>query len=370
MSYPATAHISLDAVAANTRVLAAHTGKAQVMAVVKADAYGHGLVPVAKTVLQHGASWLGVAQTDEALALRIAGIDAPILAWIFTPHTSLTELVASNIDLSASAPWAIEAINAAAVRTKKRARVHLKVDTGLARGGARHGAEFAQLLAAAQVAPRIDVVGCWSHFALADDPGHSTIGHQVEVFTDTLAVVSRAGIELELRHIANSAATLTMPDFAFDLVRPGIGIYGISPIAGETFGLTPAMTLTAHLSNVKRVPAGQGVSYGLTWTAPRDTYLGLVPLGYADGIPRHCSNKAQVQVGGYRAPIAGRVCMDQFVVDLGANAQAQPGDLVTIFGPGTAGEPTATQWAQAADTINYEIVTRLGGRVPRQYLGG
>jgi alanine racemase len=209
-------------------------------------------------------------------------------------------------------------------------------------------------------------VGVWSHFAYADEPGHPTIGKQIDAFTDALEVAARGGIEPQLRHLANSAATLTLPAAHFDLVRPGIAVYGLSPVAGD-FGLTPAMTLRAAAAGVKRVRAGEGVSYGHEYTTARETTLVLVPLGYADGVPRHASNVGPVWVNGRRFTIAGRVCMDQIVIDVGDLAVA-PGDPVVLFGPGRHGEPTAQDWADAVGTIHYEIVTRVGPRVARVYV--
>jgi alanine racemase len=213
----------------------------------------------------------------------------------------------------------------------------------------------------------VRAVGVWSHLAYADEPGHPTIGKQLAAFGAALEVASRAGVEPQLRHIANSAATLTLPAAHFDLVRPGIAVYGLSPIAGQGYGLVPAMTLRAEAAGVKRVRAGEGVSYGHEYTTARETTLVLVPLGYADGVPRHAGNKAPVSVNGSRFQIAGRVCMDQFVVDVG-DLDVSAGDPVVLFGSGASGEPTAHDWADASGTIHYEIVTRIGPRVERVYI--
>lgn len=369
-SFPARARIDLAALAANTRNLVTRANGAAVMAVVKADAYGHGLIPVSRAALDAGATWLGVCQVSEALAVREAGIDARVLAWIYGPDTQLDEVVAAQVDLAAYAPWGIELINDAARRVGTRARVHLKVDTGLSRGGARPGADLDALIAAAQSATHVDPIGLWTHYSMADDPGHPAIAEQDEVFADAIAHAERAGLDLEVRHIANSAGTLTKPETFYDMVRPGIAIYGVTPMPqlDDDFGLVPVMTLEAELILTKNVGVGQGVSYGLTYHTSQPTRLGLIPLGYGDGIPRHASNRAPVKVGDRQVRIAGRICMDQFVVDLGPDATEQAGDLVTLFGPGTAGEPTAQDWAEAADTIAYEIVTRVGPRVPREYV--
>lgn len=379
-SYPARAVVDLRAIRANVRSLADHAPTAQVMAVVKADGYGHGLVPVARAALAGGATWLGVAQTDEALALRAAGIRTRILSWLYSPSAPLRELIEADVDLSVAAPWALAAVVAAARECGRTARIHLKVDTGLGRNGMLPPV-FADVLddaLKAQAEGAVAVVGVWSHFAFADEPAHPTVLAQADVFADVVALAQSRGADLEVRHLANSAATLTNPAVHYDLVRPGIAVYGLSPVPAvggpQAYGLVPAMTLEAELVSVKRVPAGQGVSYGHAHVTERATTLGVVPLGYADGIPRHASGApparpgAPVRVGGRSLAIAGRVCMDQFVVDLGPGADEVAGDRVELFGAGVDGGPTAQDWAQAADTINYEIVTRLGARIPRVYV--
>ncbi len=388
----AWAVVDLAAVAANVRALACHAPSAQVMAVVKADGYGHGLVPCARAAVAGGARWLGVAQPGEALALRAAGVrpaDARILSWLFTPGAGapMAELLAAEVDVSISAPWVLAEVLAAARASGRPARVHLKVDTGLARNGIMPDV-LPGVVDAALAAEReglLRVVGIWSHLALADEPDHPTIRRQADVFDGAVALAEAAGARFEVRHLANSAATLTEPRLHYDLVRPGLAVYGLSPVPQlgdpERFGLVPAMTLRARLANVKRVDAGQGVSYAHAYTTDRSTMLGLVPLGYADGIPRHASGGGPgaapggpVLVGSAADArvlrVAGRVCMDQFVLDLGPGARAAAGDVVTLFGPGTHGEPTAEDWAAAAGTISYEITTRLGPRVPRVYVGG
>jgi alanine racemase len=249
--------------------------------------------------------------------------------------------------------------------------VHLKIDTGLSRGGATV-ADWPALLdaaAKAQADGTIDVLGIWSHLVYADAPGHPTIDRQLAAFSEGLAMAEQAGLRPHFRHLANSAATLTRPDTHFDLVRPGIAVYGLSPIAGETFGLRPAMTARARVLLTKRVAAGTGVSYGHTYVTDRETTLAVVPLGYADGVPRHASSRGPVQLGGRTRTIAGRVCMDQVVLDCGDDP-VRAGDVATLFGSGAQGEPTADDWAEAVGTINYEIVTRFGSvRVPRVYDG-
>lgn len=374
-SYPARAVIDLAAIRANVETLAARAPSAQVMAVVKADGYGHGLVPSARAALAGGATWLGAAQVPEALALRAAGLDARILTWLYAPGAPLADAVAADVDVSVSAPWALDELVAGARQVGRSARVHLKVDTGLGRSGSMPS-EFPALLDAAlraEASGEVRVVGIWSHFAWADAPQHPSVRAQAEVFAAMVGLAERRGARLEVRHLANSAATLTNPAVHYDLVRPGIAVYGLSPmpdLADATeLGLVPAMTLEAELVLVKRVPAGQGVAYGHLYTTAAETTLGLVPLGYADGVPRHASERGPVLVGDRRLTVAGRICMDQFVLDLGPEARESAGDRVVLFGPGTGGEPTAEDWARASGTIGYEIVTRIGARVPRVYVG-
>jgi alanine racemase len=368
--WQAEVRIDLDAIRDNVALLRAGT-TAEVMAVVKGDGYGHGMLPSARAALAGGATWLGVATLDEGLTLRRHGIEVPVLAWLHAPGLPLHEGVAAGIDLSAGSTELVDELVTAARRAERTARVHLKLDTGLSRGGATPAEWPAVLEAAAkaQADGEIEVVGVWSHFVYADAPGHETIDHQLAVFADGLAVAERFGITPRYRHIANSAATLTRPDAHYDMVRPGIAVYGLSPIPGDTYGLRPAMTARARVALTKRVPAGQGVSYGHAYFTPRETTLALVPLGYADGVPRHGSNAGPVHLGGKRRTIAGRVCMDQIVLDVGDDPVVS-GDVATLFGSGDDGVPTADDWAAAVGTINYEIVTRFGStRVPRVYDG-
>lgn len=366
--------IDLDAIRDNVRTLKAGTA-AELMAVVKADAYGHGLIPSARAALAGGATWLGVAQLAEALSLRQAGVTAPLLTWLFPPSSDLTVALRADVDLSVSAPWTLSNVVAAARETGRPARVHLKVDTGLGRGGAL-GAGWSELLplvAAAQAEQAVEVVGIWSHFAFADAPQHPAVRAQQVTFVDAVDEAARHGIRPHYRHLANSAATLTSPSAHFDLVRPGLAVYGLSPVPDiggpEHFGLGEAMRLTARLTLVKEAPPGQGVSYAHQYTTTTHTRLGLVPLGYADGIPRSASGAGPVQVGGRRYAVAGRVCMDQFMIDLGPGSPAVAGDEVLVLGREADGEPSAQDWAVAAGTINYEIVTRMAPRLPRIHHG-
>jgi alanine racemase len=361
--------VDLTAIQNNVAFMKAATS-AEVMAVVKADGYGHGLLPSARAALAGGATWLGTAIVDEAIALRTAGITAPLLSWLWTPGEAevVGQALAAGIDLSVSSLWQLDTVTAAARASGTTARIHLKIDTGLSRNGSYvdDWPELVTAAAKAQAAGEVTVIGVWSHFVYADEPGHPTIGKQIAAFRDALEVAARAGVEPQLRHLANSAATLTLPAAHFDLVRPGIAVYGLSPVA-ETFGLTPAMTLRAGAASVKRVRAGEGVSYGHEYTTDRETTLVLVPLGYADGVPRHASNVGPVWINGARFTVAGRVCMDQIVVDVG-DLPVAAGDPVVLFGPGRDGQPTAQDWADAVGTIHYEIVTRIGPRVQRVYV--
>nr|WP_202924391.1 alanine racemase [Cellulomonas sp. H30R-01] len=378
--FPSRAVVDLAAIRGNVRSLAAHAPTAQVMAVVKADAYGHGLVPSAQAAVEGGATWLGAAQVPEAVALRRAGIvGARVLTWLYAPGAPLREAVEADVDVSVAAAWALDEVVAAARAAGRTARIHLKVDTGLGRNGltpADLGALLPDALRA-QAEGAVEVVGVWSHLAFADEPAHPTVRAQAVVFADAVRAVEAAGAHVEVRHLANSAATLTDPAVHHDLVRPGIAVYGLSPVpqlgGPEDFGLVPAMTFEAELATVKAVPAGHGISYAHQYVTPHDTVVGVVPVGYADGVPRHASGTQDrpggpLRVGGRTLGVAGRVCMDQVVVDLGPGAREVAGDRVELFGTGRDGGPTAEDWARAAGTISYEIVTRVGARVPRVHV--
>jgi alanine racemase len=371
----AEAVIDLGAIAQNIALLRRTARSRHLMAVVKADAYGHGVAQVAPVARAAGADWLGVALPSEAVALRRAGDAGRLMAWLFTPGDDLTEAVAGEVDLSASAPWGVAAVAAAARRVGKRARLHLKIDTGLGRGGAPLAAWDELLHSALDAATdgTVTIVGIWSHLACADEPDLAVTRQQCQVFEQALAAAAALGVSPEVRHIASSGATLLAPDSHYDMVRCGIACYGLSPGTpmgtSADLGLRPAMTVTAEVANAKRVPAGQGVSYGLRYRTSGPATLALVPVGYADGVPRSGSGALPVALQGRRFTAAGTIAMDQFVVDVGDTAVAA-GDPVALFGTGEDGGPTADDWAAACGTINYEIVTRLGGRIPRSYLGG
>jgi alanine racemase len=363
--------IDLGAIKDNVAALARHVRGAQVMAVVKADAYGHGMIPAATAAVSGGATWLGVVHVGEALALRQAGFSVPVLCLLGAPGAQHEEAIRRDIDLSAGSADLVREIAAAAGRAGKPARLHLKADTGMSRGGAT-AADWPGVVAAAmaaQAAGLARVVGLWSHLACADVPGHPSITAQVEAFRDATALAERAGARPEVRHLANTPATVDLPQTWLDLVRPGGAVVGLSTTpGGAPAWLRPAMTISAEIVQVKRVPAGTGVSYGHRYFTTGDATLGLVPLGYAEGIPRSATNIAQVQVRGRRWTISGTVCMNQIVVDFG-DFPVATGDPVVLFGPGDDGEPTAQEWADALGTLPYEIVTRFAGRVPRSYRG-
>ncbi len=363
--------VDLAAIRHNVRLLRELSAPAQMMTVVKADGYGHGLVPVARAAREAGAEWLGVATIDEALDLRHAGDAERILSWLGVPGESYAEAIAHDIELTAYSVAELDEIRAAVGIGGRPARLQLKVDTGLSRGGAA-GQDWPSVVDAARKGEETgdwSVTGIWSHFACSDEPDHPANDAQERAFHDALEVAARAGLRPEVRHLANSAAAVLRPSSRFDVVRCGIASYGLDPAPGVTpdIGLLPAMTVRASLSLAKPIHEGAGVSYGHAWAADHDTTVGLVPAGYGDGVPRHAGNKAEVWLAGRRRPVRGRICMDQFVVDLEGDLP-EPGADVVLFGTGRAGEPTAQDWAEACGTINYEIVTRIGGRMARRYV--
>ena len=400
--YPSWAAVDLAAIRHNLGVLRAAAPGALQLATVKANAYGHGLVPVALAALDGGADWLGVAQLAEAFALRrgldeagVARADAPLLAWISTSSSDFSAAIEADIDLSVSWTWVLADICAAAREVGRPARVHVKIDTGMSRAGSTL-ADLPALASALRMAVDdglVDVVGAWSHMSRADDPseaGNASTASHVRIFEESLAILADAGITPRIRHLAATSGILWHPEAHYDMVRAGIGLYGLSPdpavATSEQLDLIPALELRAPLTSVKVIEEGTPVSYGGTWVAPTRRWIGLVPLGYGDGILRAVSNKARVVVhtasGPFNAPLIGRVCMDQFMVDLGpaqaspgtptarsGQAPAAPGDTAILFGSGAGGEALADDWADAASTINYEIVTHLGIHIPRTYRG-
>ena len=362
--------VDLDAIASNVERMRAHVGTPHVMAVVKANAYGHGAVAAARAALDGGADWLGVADLDEALQLRQAGIEAPVLAWLHSPEEDFRRAAAAGVDVGISSLVQLEAA-AEAARSVAPLAVHVKVETGLSRNGVAEE-EWEPLFARARLLEDEGVIrvrGIFSHLSNASDDDDRAA---IAVFERGLAVAAAAGVVPELRHIAASAAAIALPESRYDLVRLGLSIYGLSPYGAASareLGLRPAMTVRGRVAAVRRVPAGKGVSYDYTYRTEQETTLALVPLGYAEGIPRSASNAAPVSIGGHLFRIAGRVAMDQFVVDVGDHLVAV-GDEVVLFGDAAAGVPSAYDWADACGTISLEIVTRLDGRVERTFRGG
>lgn len=368
--------IDLAAIRHNVRRLRQIAEPANVMAVVKADGYGHGAVPVARAAVEAGATWLGVAHIDEGLELRAAGFEQPVVAWLHTPASDFAAAVDAGLDLGVSG-WELDLIADAARTLARPARVHLKIDTGLGRNGCPPSLweSFIGQAVAYQEEGLLRVVGVFSHLAVADEVDRPETDEQIARFREAVAVAEDAGIDVEVRHLANSPGTLSRPDTHFDVVRTGVSMYGLSPFDDQTsadLGLRPAMTLRTMIAHCKEVPAAHGVSYGLRYRTTADTTLGLVPVGYGDGIPRIATG-GPVAVDGRTYPVVGRIAMDQMVIDLGAvgiagTDESLLGREAILFGPGDDGEASVDAWASAAGTINYEIVTRISPRVPRRYV--
>jgi alanine racemase len=364
----AEAVIDLDAIAANVRTIAEVT-RTDLMAVVKADGFGHGAVPVARAALAAGATWLGVTAAAEALALRQAGVAAPILSWLHRADEDFGPLVAAGVDVAVSTLPHLRAVAAASARYNSPAMVQLKADTGLSRNGAR-GNDWVDLVSLARAyekAGTVRVRGVWSHLADAEVPGSPLVRRLVSQFRTAVRVARSAGLDPVLLHLANSAAALTVPATRFDICRIGLGLYGVDPTGGSGAGLRPAKTLRSTVVNLKQVPAGTGVSYGPDHVTAEPTNLALVSIGFADGLPRSAEGRAEVWVGGARCPVVGRIAMDQCVVDVG-DRPVRLGDPVTIFGPGPD-EPTVAEWARWAGTNPNDVLTGIGPRVARLYQG-
>jgi alanine racemase len=364
------ARIDLAAISANTSVLVSAAAGTPVMAVVKSNAYGHGLVPAARAALDGGASRLGMAQVEDALTLREAGVDVPILAWLPWRQADYDAAVLADVELGVEAPWRLALMAEAAERNGRPVRVHLEVDTGLSRGGATRE-DWPQLVEAArraQAAGHVTVTGVFSHFACADDPGHPSIAAQISAFDDAVRYAAASGVEPELRHLASSAALLTVPESHYDLVRAGLALYGLSPLeSGGDFGLRPAMSLRSTVAVAKRIPAGTGVMYGLTYKVPTDSTIVVVPVGYADGLPRAAGEAGvELLVAGRRHRIAGVVGMEQTVLDVGQDLPS-PGEEVVLFGPGDEGELTLAELARQLGLLPAEILARIPAALPRVY---
>lgn len=362
MEHRAEARIDSAAIATNISYLKTVSG-VDLMAVVKADAYGHGLIEVALVAEKSGADWLGVALLEEAIALRTHGVQIPILAWLVPPGSDFRVACQHDIDVAVASIAAFNEISA----LKSRARIHIELDTGMTRGGFLDEWDEFLTLDFSQV----EVVGVFSHFARADEPDEKQNIDQLNRFNVMVADLAAIGVNPPIKHISNSAAAIKNHNAAFNMVRTGIAMYGLSPDVktlgkSKALGLKPAMQLRAKLYLVKKVSAGSPVGYGATAVTQADTTLGVIAMGYADGIPR-IAQGAGVFFDGKRAPIIGRISMDQFVVDLGPGSRAICGDWAIVFGDGSKGEYTADDWGAASGSINYEIVTRIGPRVPRIY---
>ena len=366
--------VDLGAIAHNVRVLGEHAGSAQVMAVVKADGYGHGASAVARAAVAAGAAELGVATIGEALALRADGITAPVLAWLHPPGTDFAPALTEGVQIGVSSLRQVADLLDAVARTGVTAEVTIKVDTGLSRNGvgARQYPDLLDALARAAAGDAVRVRGVMSHLACGDEPHNPVNDLQARRFTAMLAEARARGVNFDVAHLSNSPSAMTRPDLGFDMVRPGIAVYGLSPIPQRgDMGLRPAMTLKCPVAMVKSLSTGEGVSYGHTWIAERDTTVALLPIGYADGVYRALSGRIDVLINGRLRRNVGRICMDQFVVDLGPDAgDVAEGDEAIVFGPGAGGEPTAQDWADLLGTIHYEVVTSPRGRVVRTYRGG
>lgn len=364
--------IDLDAVAHNVALLREHAGPAQVMAVVKADGYGHGATQTGRAALAAGAAELGVATVDEAVALRRDGITAPVLAWLHPPGTDFAPALNADVQIAVSSLGQIGELRDAVERTGRVASVTVKTDTGLSRNGASP-AEYREMLTALKHAlaeEAFTVRGLMSHLVHGDEPDNPFNDVQAQRLKEMFGQARDAGVHFEVVHLSNSPSVLTRPDLVFDMVRPGIAVYGQTPIPERgDMGLKPAMTLKCPVARVRSLQAGDGVSYGHTWIAERDTTVALLPIGYADGVFRNLSGRIDVLINGRLRRIAGRVCMDQLVVDVGTDGDVSEGDEAILFGPGSSGESTAQDWAELLGTINYEVVTSPRGRVVRTYRG-
>lgn len=368
----ACVEVNLSAIEQNFKSIKSRT-TADVLAVVKADAYGHGLIQVSKALEDAGVDWFGTALLEEAINLRKAGVLKPIISWLTPLGEDFKSAIDLGIDLGIPSIDLLDEVIEAASATGKTARIHLEIDTGMSRGGVLSDwDDLLQVILKAVKAKQIEVIGIWSHFARADEPDEVMNKVQLQIFEEKIELAREAGITAEFIHIANSAALFTNKISHKNIIRTGIALYGLSPDinnvgASSALGVRPAMILKAKLNLVKEVPAGVSVGYGGTAITNSETKLGIISLGYADGIPRNTDSSAGVFVAGIRAPIIGRVSMDQFVVDLGLSCSAKTGDEVIVFGDGSSGEYTVDEWAKAAGTINYEIITRIGPRVPRIY---
>lgn len=369
---PAWAEVDLDALANNVREVRRLTDSgAEILAAVKADAYGHGAAMASKTFLENGADRLGVAALTEALELRRAGIEAPILNLGYTPDADYETLIENNVSATIYTPRQAEALNEAAGRLGVVAKAHVKVDTGMGRLGFQPSSGAVRAIAEIDALPSVELEGVFTHFAISDAADKTYTRHQYELFTWVLAELRKLGVEPPIRHVSNSAAIIDLPEYALDMVRPGIMLYGYEPgpdVDLKRVSLKPAMALKARLSNVKAVAEGAGISYGITYKAKHPSIIGTLPIGYADGYRRALSNRGWVDFHGVKAPIVGRVCMDQCMIDLTDAGAAEIGDEVTLFGGGCA--PSVDEMAAQLDTISHEVTCAIARRVPRVFLKG
>jgi alanine racemase len=367
---PTRIRIDLDALTHNLRALRRHAG-VPVMAIIKANAYGHGLVPVARHLQAQGVEQLGVAFLEEGVALRRAGITVPILVMggIFGPQAAA--LIANDLEITVSSIAKLRQVEAAAEAAGRRATVHLKIDTGMERIGV-HSYHAGPFIEAAVASRRVVVKGVYSHLACADDPHSAMTGQQLERFLEACAHFERIGAPMPVRHLANSGGVLHFPDTHLDMVRPGIALFGVlpDPAARATVALRPVLSLVSQVAFFKVVPAGQTVSYGGTWAPAVDTRVVTIPIGYGDGWPRALSSRGQVLIRGLRHPIVGRVCMDQFMVDIGPGGTAYNEDEVVLIGTQGGETIRCEDVATTAGTIPYEILVNLNTRIPRAYSGG
>ena len=365
---PTRIRVALDALTHNLRAIQGHVG-VPVMGIVKANAYGHGLVPVARHLEAQGVEQLGVAFVEEGIALRRAGITVPILVLGGIHAPQVTQFLTHDLEVTVSSIAKLRQVEATAEATGRKAVVHLKVDTGMERIGV-HSENAGAFIEAAVASPWCSVKGIYSHLACADDPTSPMTAEQRERFLDACAHFDRLGAPMPVRHLANSGGVLHFPDTWLDMVRPGIALYGVlpDPASRATIDLKPALSLVSQVVYFKIVRAGRTVSYGATWTARHDTRVVTVPIGYGDGFPRALSSRGEVLVRGERRPIIGRICMDQFMVDLGTDGSAYNEDDVVLIGEQAGVAIRCEDVARAAGTIPYEILTGLNERIPREYL--
>lgn len=368
-SRPTWAEVDLDAIRDNVAALKAQAAAPALMAVVKADGYGHGMVPAARAALAGGADWLAVALVEEGEGLRAAGIDAPVLLFTEPPVDAVPAVLAARLTPAVYSAAYADALDAAGRERGRPVAVHVKLDTGMRRVGVPQ-ADWEDALRRVRDARGLRLEGLWSHHAVADEPGHPFIAHQSLEFRRGLDLARRMGVEVSIAHLVNSAGTLHLHEDHHDMVRPGLAVYGLSPAPGLARGvpLRPALSWYSRLSLVKRVAEGEAIGYGLRWTAPRDTTVGTIPVGYADGLTRALTNRGRVLVRGRSLPLAGTVSMDQCCVDAG-DVPVESGDEVVLLGRQGDAAVTAEDWAALLGTISYEVLCGIGRRVPRVYLG-